>query len=121
MNAFSPSQYKYIPGQIVYCLNIPGDLVTASANCTVTLSAGETAGLALATNKALSSVPFSQADVEMSFGVLPSTTIKISSSITDSTSYDNVSVNYVGVYGNENLNSGQVLLSSKFKATVTRV
>lgn len=72
MAAFSPSQYKYIQGQILKFLSLPGDVVQYTSNCTVTTSQGETATVALARDKPLSTIPFLQADVDVSFNVSPS-------------------------------------------------
>lgn len=120
MNAFSPSQYRYITGQIVYLLHLPGDVVDYSSNCTVTTNAGEVAMIALAENKLLGNIPFADASVEMSFGVSPSTQSRSSTAVSEFVSKSAVGVSYMAVYGNENLNSGQVLLSSRFKAIVRR-
>ena len=91
---------------MVYLLHLPGDVIDYASNCTVVTNSGETAMIALAEGKALGSIPFSQANVEMSFGVAPSTQSRASTAISDYLAKDSVGINYVALYGNENLNTG---------------
>lgn len=121
MNAFSPSQYTYINGQVLKMLNIPGDVVTYQCNCTAETTQGETASVALADNAELGTIAFASADVELSFGSLSTPTQRSSATITNSYKYTTVSANYVALYGNESSASNPVYLSARFKGVVTRI